>query len=55
MIVLQDGNAITLQELAQKICNSFSADDCDEKCPAAEHCRHGHNGMTDWLRKVVSK
>jgi adenine-specific DNA glycosylase len=52
MIVLQDGEAMTLVELARTICSSI--DDCS-KCPAAEHCRHGHNGMADWLRKVVKE
>lgn len=53
MIVLNDGQAITLEELAKKLCSSFTADECVDKCPAAEYCRHGHNGMLDWLRKVL--
>lgn len=61
MIVFSDGQAMTLEELAQKICHSIAHkdDDCagcyDGSCPAAEYCRHGHNGMIDWLRKVVGK
>ena len=42
----------SLEELAPKICNSFTAEECD-KCPAELYCRPGHNGMLEWLRKVV--
>lgn len=53
MIVTDGEKFITLQELATRICNSYDMDDCDSKCPATEHCRAGHNGMLDWLRKVL--
>ncbi len=57
MIVLQDGAAITLEELAQKLCAEISGADAegcyDGSCPAADYCRHGHSGMIDLLRKVV--
>lgn len=59
MIVLYDGQTITLKELAEKICENPSnyENDCagceDGSCPAAEYCRHNHNGMVDWLRKVL--
>lgn len=52
MIVTDGEKVMTLQELATRICNSYDMDDCD-KCPATEHCRAGHNGMIDWLRKVL--
>lgn len=60
MIVLNDGQAMTLEELAQRICNNISNYENDGRgcydgsCPAAANCRHGHNGMIDWLRKVVN-
>lgn len=57
---ITDGEkSMTLEELAQKLCRYISDYDnecagCyDGSCPAAEHCRHGHNGMIDFLRKVV--
>ena len=43
----------TLEAIATRICNSYDADDCDAKCPASDYCRKGHNGMIDWLRKVM--
>lgn len=57
MIVLEDGKAITLEELAKKMCNGVFAKNneaCwDGSCPAAAQCRHEHNGMLDWLRGVL--
>ena len=59
MIVLYDGQTITLKELAEKICENLSnyENDCagckDGSCPATEYCRHNHKGMVDWLRKVL--
>lgn len=57
---IKDGEkTMTLEELAATICNSISneKDDCagcyDGSCPADAYCRHGHNGMLDWLRKVT--
>ena len=55
---ITDGKkTMTLEELAKKMCrNLFAANNeaCwDGGCPAAEHCRHEHNGMIDWLRKVL--
>lgn len=51
MIITDGKNVMTLEELAKKICDRC---DCyDESCPAAEYCRHGHNGMIHWLRKVL--
>lgn len=52
MIVTDGEKFMTLQELAKRICDSYDMDDCDE-CPASKHCRAGHNGMLDWLRKVL--
>lgn len=57
---ITDGEkSMTLEELARKICKSLVDDDAEccynGKCPAAEHCRHGHNGMIDWLREKVGK
>ena len=55
MIITDGEKVMTLQELATRICNSFDeADDCWDKCPASAYCRHGHNGMIDWLRKVIA-
>lgn len=55
-MTITDGNkTMTLEELAKKICNSFDCDRyCDGGCPAAHLCHEGHNGMLDWLRKVVA-
>lgn len=59
MIVTDGEKVMTLQELATRICNSIAEkdDDCtgcyDGSCPATKYCRHGHNGMIDWLRKVL--
>jgi hypothetical protein len=59
MVIMDGENVLTLEELAQKVCNAISNYDNDFKpciersCPAAANCRHGHNGMIDWLRKVV--
>jgi hypothetical protein len=50
-MTIKDGDKVlTLEELAQRICNSY--DECDD-CPAAGYCRHGHTGMIDWLREVL--
>lgn len=43
----------TLEELAKKICDSIPAEECDH-CPATLYCRTGHNGMLDWLKKVLN-
>ena len=53
MIITDNGKTMTLAELALCICNSYTADDCNTACPAALYCRAGHNGMLDWLRKVL--
>lgn len=57
MIVLFEGGAITLEELAEKLCHEISGADAggcfDGSCPASEYCRHNHNGMVDLLRKVL--
>lgn len=59
MIVTDGEKVMTLQELAQRLCHSISNEDIgcescyDGSCPAAGHCRHGHNGMIDWLREVL--
>lgn len=59
MIVFNDGKAITLEELAWQMCHSISGEDAggcfDGSCPAEGYCRHGHNGMLDWLREVLGK
>lgn len=55
MIITDGEKVMTLQELAAAICNSYNAEECDNKCPAALYCRSGHNGMLDWLRKVAGK
>lgn len=54
-MIITDGEKImTLQELALRICNSYDDNDngCDA-CPAVAHCHNGHNGMMEWLRKVI--
>ena len=54
-VAIADGKkTLTLEELARKICDSYTTLDCDSVCPARNYCRAGHNGMMDWLRKVVS-
>ena len=59
MIVTDGEKVVTLEELARKICHEISNQDIgydscyDGSCPAAGECRHGHNGMLDWLRKVL--
>lgn len=55
MIITDGEKTMTLEELAKKICDHFDQEDCyDGGCPAAAYCRHAHNGMIDWLRKVVN-
>lgn len=52
MIVIYDGQAITLEELAEKICASY--EECEEgQCPAFAYCRRGCKGTLVWLRKVL--
>lgn len=51
MIVTDGEKVMTLEELATRICNSMES--CDD-CPAYDDCGVVHNGMIDWLRKVVS-
>jgi hypothetical protein len=50
MTITDGEKTMTLEELAKKICDSFT--ECD-KCPAEKHCTYLHNGMCDWLRKVA--
>lgn len=58
MIVTDGEKVMTLEELAKKMCRDLTATNdeaCwDGTCPAEAYCRHEHNGMIDWLRKVVS-
>ena len=54
-IITDDGKTMTLKELAACLCSSFDCDRySDGGCPAGQYCREGHNGMMDWLRKVVN-
>ena len=53
MKIADGDNVIELEELAIRICDSYTAEDCDTKCPAKEYCHLGHTGMIDWLRKVL--
>lgn len=54
MIVTDNGKTMTLAELAARLCHSFECDRYnDGGCPAASYCSVGHNGMLDWLRKVL--
>lgn len=59
MTITDGEKTMTLEELAQKLCCNISgaeANGCyDGSCPAADLCRHQHNGMIDLLRKVVGK
>ncbi len=42
----------TLEEIAGKICDSY--EECTEGvCPGFALCSNGHNGILNWLRKVV--
>lgn len=44
----------TLEEIADKICESY--DECVEgKCPGFDFCRPLHNGVLEWLRKVMEE
>ena len=52
MTIIDGEKTLTLEELAQKICDSFA--ECD-KCPADKCCSYLHNGMADWLREVVKE
>lgn len=52
-MIIKDGEkTMQLEELARKICNSYTAEACD-KCPALDYCYDGHNGMADWLQEVI--
>lgn len=42
-----------LKDIARAICDSYDKNNCDE-CPAREHCSAGHNGMLEWLEKVIA-
>lgn len=57
MIITDGEKVMTLQELAQAMCHKISGADAggcfDGSCPAADQCRHGHNGMLDWLQEVL--
>ena len=57
MIITDGEKVMTLEELAQEVCAHISGADAagcyDGSCPAAEHCRHKHNGMIHWLRKAL--
>lgn len=59
MTITNGEKTMTLEELAQKICNSLFEDNdiaCwDGSCPAANHCRYGHNGMIDWLKERLEQ
>ena len=52
MIITDGEKTMTLTELAVRICNSYTYEDCGT-CPATNYCRAGHNGMMDWLHKVL--
>lgn len=55
MIITDGEKTMTLQELAVRICNSFDeVDNGCKVCPASDYCYNGHNGMMDWLRKVLA-
>lgn len=45
--------SMTDNDLAEFLC---SITDCfDGKCPAAEYCRSGHNGMKEYLQQRVEE
>lgn len=53
---ITDGEkTMTLEELANKLCSSYTAEECYEKCPASDFCYRGHKGMTDWLKKCINE
>lgn len=60
-MIITDGKvtSMSLEELAFIICNNIRGEDAsgcyDGSCPAADRCRHQHNGMIEWLRKVVAE
>lgn len=58
-VIVNGEKTITLEELAQKLCQHVSGAEAagcyDGSCPAAEYCRHKHNGMIELLRKVVNE
>lgn len=44
----------TLEEIAGKICESY--EECTEgECPGWDYCGKEHNGVLEWLRKVVEE
>ena len=50
--------AITVDELASLFCNIIAEVEVEDPCaicPARKHCRHGHNGMKDWLESEVAE
>jgi hypothetical protein len=55
MTITDGEKTMTLEQLANMICNSYTAEECEWECPAREYCSTKHNGMADWLREVVSK
>jgi hypothetical protein len=55
---ITDGDKVLpLEKLAEHLCYGLTVEDNEAcyngECPAADYCRHGHNGMIDWLRKVL--
>ncbi len=42
---------MSVEELAEFICNRMCADCCDNRCPAREFCEAGcrYSGMSKWL------
>lgn len=54
MIITDGEKTMTLEELAEKICESR---DCgwDESCPFADNCWRGHNGLVEHLRGLLNE
>lgn len=42
-------------DLAMWLCELFSADDCDYRCPGRDTCCWGHKGLIDWMNQYVEQ
>lgn len=42
-------------DLALWLCELFSADDCNSRCPGRDTCQFGHKGLIDWMNQYVEQ
>ena len=42
-------------DLALWLCELFSADDCNSRCPGWDTCLLGHKGLIDWMNQPAQQ